>query len=137
MTFDPATRTLLFVSATPPSGAGTLTWLRDATGWRELRVKIAAAPCGVALDLASSHPLLCGTESGAPAAQLWSWSGVAWVPIRGSQLPIQPEAETTDIDRGQILILGSLFLPNQGSPQPLELWAWSGLAWQRLDAGAG
>jgi hypothetical protein len=137
MTFDPATQTLLFVSAIPPNGAGTSTWLWDSTGWRKLRATVAVAPCGVALDLASGHPLLCGTESGAPAAQLWSWSGVAWVPLRDSQLPIQPEAETTDIDRGQVLILGSLFQPNQGSPQPLELSAWSGLSWQRLDAGAG
>jgi hypothetical protein len=137
MTFDSATRTLLLVSATPPNSAGTSTWRWDATGWREIRANIAAAACGVALDPATGHLLLCGTKPGAPAAQLWSWSGVAWAPLLDSQLPIQPEAETTDLNHGVLVILGSLTQTSQGSPQPLELWAWSGAVWQRLDAGAG
>jgi hypothetical protein len=139
MTFDPATHTLLLVSATPtpPNGGTTSTWLWDAAGWRKLRASVAATPCGVALDVASDHPLLCGIPPGGLVAQFWSWSGAAWVPLSDSQLSIQPGAETTDIDRGQVLMLGPLSQPNQGSPQPLELWAWSGFAWQRLDAGAG
>lgn len=134
MTFDPATHTLLLVSATPPNGASTTTWLWEAAGWRKLRVTVAAAPWGVALDLAGGHLLLFGTLPGGRGAQLWSWDGVAWVPVSDSALPIQPEADITDYDRGQVLALGSLFQPNQGLPQPLESWAWSGSAWLRLDA---
>jgi hypothetical protein len=137
MAFDPATDTLLFVSATPPNGAGTSTWLWDATGWREGRANITAAPCGVALDPVREQLLLCGTTPGAPGPQVWSWSGVSWVPIQNSRLPIEPEAEISDINRGQILILGSLTQPSQGFPQPLELWSWNGVAWLRVDAGAG
>jgi hypothetical protein len=137
MAFDPASQTLLFVSTTPPKGPGTSTWRWDGTGWREIRANIAAAACGIAVDPATGHLLLCGTKPGAPAAQLWSWSGVAWAPLRDSQLPIQPEAETMDLNRGVLVIFGSLTQSSQGSPQPLELWAWSGVVWERLDAGVG
>jgi hypothetical protein len=139
MTFDPAAHTLIFVSPTPPNpkGTGTLTWLWDATGWRKVRAAVAAAPCGVALDLASGHMLLCGISPSGRGAQFWSWSGVAWVPLSGSGLPILPGVETADIDRGQVLMLGSIFSPTQGLPQPLELWAWSGRDWLRLDNGLG
>jgi hypothetical protein len=136
MSFDPASHTLLFVSAIPPNGAGTSTWLWDASGWRKLHADVAATPCGVALDPVSGHLLLCGTTLGGSGAQLWSWSGAAWAPLRDSQLPIQPEAATTDLNHGQLLIFGSLIQPNQGSPQPLEVWWWSGHGWQRVDVGA-
>ena len=92
MSFDPVSRTLLFVSPTPPNGAGTSTWLWDATGWRETRANLAAAGCGVALDPASGHLLLCATTPGAPAAELWRWTGTIWIRLRDSQLPVQPEA---------------------------------------------
>lgn len=137
MSFDPVSRTLLLVSPTPRNGAGTSTWLWDATGWRETRANLAAASCGVALDPASGHLLLCATTPGAPAAELWSWTGVAWIRLRDSQLPVQPEAATTDLDHGHLAIFGSLTQSTQGSPQPLEVWWWSGHGWQRIDAGAG
>jgi hypothetical protein len=137
MSFDPVSRTLLFVSPTPPNGAGTSTWLWDATGWRETRANLAAASCGVALDPASGHLLLCATTPGAPAAELWRWTGTTWIRLRNSQLPVQPEAATTDLNHGQLAIFGSLTQSTQGSPQPLEVWSWSGHGWQRIDAVAG
>jgi len=138
MSFDPVSHTLLLVSAIPPTGAGTSAWEWGGSSWRELRANIAAttAGVGVALDPPTDRLIFCGTKPGAPAAQLWSWSGVAWAPLVESQLPIQPEAETTDLNHGQLLIFGALTQPNQGSPQPLEVWLWSGHGWQRLDVGA-
>jgi hypothetical protein len=135
MSFDPVSRSLLFIQELPPRGARTATWQWGGSRWRKLRANIAAAPAGIALDPASGRVLLCATIPGAPAPQLWSWSGVEWVPLRDSQLPIQPEAETTDLDHGRMLIFGSLTQPNQGSPQPLEVWWWSGHGLQRLDVG--
>jgi hypothetical protein len=136
MFFDPISRTLLFVGTTPPSGAGTSTWQWRGSSWHELPASMSAAPTGVALDPSSGRLLLCGTMPGAPAPQLWAWSGVTWAPMPASNLPIQPEAVTSDLIQNEFVILGSLTQPSQGSPQPLQLWWWSGHGWVESDVRA-
>jgi len=136
MSFDPISRTLLFVGTNPPNGAGTSTWQWRGSSWHDLPADISAAPAGVALDPSSGRLLLCGTIPGAPAPQLWTWGGAAWAPMPASDLPIQPEAVTSDLIQDQFLIFGSLTPPSQGAPQPLQLWWWSGHGWVESDVSA-
>jgi hypothetical protein len=136
MSFDPVSRALLFVGTAPPKGAGTSTWRWSGSTWHDLPVSISAAPAGVALDPSSGRLWLCGTTPGASASQLWKWSGLRWAPIPNSELPIQTEAATSDLIRDQFLILGWRTQPNQGSPQPLQLWWWSGQGWLQSDVAA-
>jgi hypothetical protein len=133
MSFDPVSRTLLFVGTTPSNGAGTSTWQWRGSSWHGLPAALTAAPAGVALDPSSARLLLCGTMPGAPAPELWTWDGARWAPVPASQLPLEPEAVSSDLILGQLFILGSARQPNQGSPQPLELWSWTGHAWVESD----
>jgi hypothetical protein len=135
MSFDPLSRSLLFVS-TQPQGAGAVTWQWRASGWHELRAGIDVAPAGLAVDPATGRLMLLAIAPGSPSAQLWNWTGANWIALPKSQLETQPEAVVGDLDRGRLLILGSLTQPNQGTPQPLEVWWWSPHGWLQLDATA-
>ena len=137
MSFDPVSRALLFVGTQSPNGAGDSTWRWDGASWRELRASTPTIPTGVALDPSSGRLLLCGTIPGAPSSQLWSWGGRTWIPVPASFLPIGAEAEIGDVDHRQFLIFGFSNQSTQGSPQPVQVWRWSGHAWLQLDAGAG
>jgi hypothetical protein len=135
MAFDPVSKTVLFAGGIPPNGAGTSTWLWTGSSWRESRASISAAPAGLALDASSNRVVLCAGDPGATAAQLWDWTGVRWMVLADSQLPIAPQAETWDTVDSRLLIFGVL-TQNQGFPQPLEVWSWTGHAWQQIGGAA-
>jgi hypothetical protein len=138
MAFDPVSGTLILASPLlPPTGAGVTTWRWDGSGWRPLPSTPPAATTGLALDPVSGHLLLCSDPTAATSAQLWSWGGAAWTQVAQSEFSAELGIEVSDIDRGQLLMLGFIAPASQMSPQPLHVWAWSGRAWQQLDAGGG
>jgi len=139
MAFDPASSSLLFVSAlAPPLGAGTTTWRFDSGGWHPLPATPPQATAGLALDPISGSLLLCSDPTPDAFARLWRWSGDAWTMVPRSTLAFAQGVEVTDVDRRQFLVLGFDAPPADLFPQAVRVWAWDGSAWHRPDStGAG
>jgi hypothetical protein len=134
MAVDPVTRTLLTASCCAPGQTTSSTWGWDGSQWHQVSTRAnPPAIVGLALDPATDKLLLCSDPTAAGVGrQMWSWSGTDWIAMRGSRLPVVPEAEVTDIDDGHLLVLSSLVQSTQGSPQPIHVWSWNGSTWNRL-----
>lgn len=129
--FDPVTRALLAISCCAPQ-VTTYRW--DGMAWRQVGSG-ANAPVilSLALDPVSDRLLLCTDPTQSQVGrQMWSWSGRDWIPLAGARLPLSPLAEVTDTVAGHLLILGTVPQPNQGSPQPLRVFSWTGSTWSQL-----
>jgi hypothetical protein len=138
MAFDPVSRALLMVVPSPPDGAHSLTLRWDGSAWGVVNSN-GPAVASMALDpKAGALILYCAPACSTPVgvqANIWQWTGNAWLPHAGAPPPVMVEAEIADPDRSQLLILGSVFPPNQGSPQPLNVWSWDGAGWVPLGSG--
>jgi hypothetical protein len=139
MAFDPVSRSLLAIGCcqAPTSAGGTVdtTWRLDKGQWHQLVLAPDPPAVGssLALDPARGRLVLCscdGVFTSEP--ETWLWSGKAWVLLKVAPEPVTPGIEVADLDRHQLLVLGSL---TQGS-SPIHVWALSGSTWQRLDGGA-
>jgi hypothetical protein len=127
---DPVSKSLLASSCCASDQVTSATWQWDGIGWRPVGTSIRPpAVVGLALDPTSGRLLLCSDPARAIVGrQAWSWDGKNWKPL-AARLPVFPEAEVTDVDEGDVVILGSLVQPQQGTPQPVQLWSWTGSAW--------
>ncbi len=124
LAFDPASHRLLLVGARLPTGAVGSTWEWAGDRWHALPGATPIGQGGVALDPATGRLLLCGTVSG-PVEELWTWIGERWMAVPNSELPRVTLALVPDIDHHRLLLLGVIAEPNQGSPEPLEVWYWN------------
>lgn len=140
MWFDPKTRSLLAVGCCegpPPStGAVNTTWRWDGSAWSLLptpsRSPVDAST--MALDPMLGSLVLCACGSPVPPEpRVLSWDGSGWGSIAAEALPVEHGVEITDIDRGQLLLLGSSVADTQSGPQPVQVWALTGAAWRRID----
>jgi hypothetical protein len=136
MAFDPLSRALLMVVPAPPDGAHSWTMRWDGSSWRVVNSS-GPAVAAMALDPRSGVlTLYCAPTCMTPAGvepTMWGWTGKAWLPRAGPPPPFAIEAEVTDTDRSELLILGSEFPPTQSSPQPVAVWSWNGAGWGLLE----
>ena len=133
--FDAASRALLLVaSGSQPNTAATWRW--DGTAWQPLSA-LPPSMGGIAsivVDPITGHPVLFA-EPGDPQSPgiLWSWDGAGWTVVPGSTHPFVDASEmVTDLERGSLLLFGSLTPSTQQAPQALHVWAWTGSGWHQL-----
>jgi hypothetical protein len=132
MAVDPLTHALLAAGCCAPGQGALATWEWDGIAWRQVSTRAQPpAIAGLALDPATSRLLLCSEPAVGAGSELWAWNGNDWIPLAGSRLPVSPKAEVTDVDGGQVLILGSLVPGSQGAPQPVHVWSWNGTTWDQ------
>lgn len=135
MSYDPISRSLVLVNPEPPDGTHTSTLRWTGTAWRII-VSGGPAVAGLALDPQSGGLVLVGAKTYSTAfavqSEVWQWTGSDWIPSPGAAPPVAIAAEVEDVDRDQILIFGSTVSPTQGSPQPVQVWYWDGVAWVPL-----
>ena len=136
MAFDPATRSLLAVGCcqAPSSNGGTVdtTWRLDHGMWRQLVLapNPPAVGSSLALDPALGRLVLCscdGVFTSEP--EMWMWTGTAWASLDVAPSPVAPAIEIADLDRRQLLVVGSL----TQSARPIQIWTLTGSTWRRLD----
>ena len=137
MAFDPVTRSLLAIGCcqSPSSAGGTVdtTWRLDKGTWRQmvLAPNPPAVGSSLTLDPALGRLVLCscdGVFTSEP--RMWMWTGVAWASLDVPPSPVTPAIEVADVDRHQLLVVGSL---TQGA-SPIHIWALTGSTWRRLDS---
>ncbi len=138
MAFDPVARSLLAIGCcqapTSPGGTVDTTWRLDRGTWHQmvLAPDPPAVGSSLALDPALGRLVLCscdGVFTSEP--EMWTWTGKAWTLLLVAPAPVTPGIEVADLDRHQLLVLGSL---TQGT-SPIHVWALSGSTWRRLDSG--
>jgi hypothetical protein len=140
MWFDPRTRSLLAVGCCegpPPStGAVNTTWRWNGTTW-DLLATPSRSPVDastLALDPAIGSLVLCACGSSVPAdPRLLQWDGSAWVLMGAGAIPVEHGVEITDVERRQLLLLGSPVADTQSGPQPVQVWTLTGSSWRRID----
>jgi Galactose oxidase, central domain len=137
---DPVTGSLTAVGccAGPPpaSGAVESTWRWNGSGWRKLDTSRDAPLDGstMALDPSLGRLVLCTCGYIEPQEpELSVWNGRDWMVMPSAHLPVQGGIEITDLDRGQLLLLGSPMLETASSPAPVQVWSLDGSSWHRLD----
>ena len=133
MAFDPVSKSLLLVSPLlPPTGSGPSTWRWTGQTWVDLAVTPPTATTGMALDPSSGTLLLCSDPTSRAQSQLWSWNGAAWRSVPNSALAVELDVEVTDRAAGQFLMLGFGTPTSIVSPQPVQVWSWTGSGWKQL-----
>ena len=139
---DPVTGSLTAVgcctSPPPASGAVESTWQWNGSAWRQLATSHDAPLDGstMALDPSLGRLVLCScgyVEPQKPEPELSVWSGRNWAVMPIAHLPVQGGTVITDLDRGQLLLLGSPVLETASSPAPVQVWSLAGSSWHRLD----
>ena len=136
--FDPLSQSMLAEGCCAQTGNAAIsrkptTWRWDGSGWVAITTSLNPLDGSLlALDPASGHLILCACDlSGGLFPELWAWSGADWQSLEIQPIPVEPEAEVTDVGRHQFLLLGSASAVSVA--QPVQTWTLRGPAWRRLD----
>ncbi|MBI3890440.1 MAG: hypothetical protein HY303_02805 [Candidatus Wallbacteria bacterium] len=138
MAFDAARgRAVLFGGADATDQVLSDTWEWDGSSWHEMHP--ATSPVPDTGDVMAYDPvrkrivLLADPQDASHTAKTWEWDGANWTDRTPASRPSLRYSPVFEFDPGlcQVLMFGGE--PFGGPPLLTETWAWSDLAWTRLN----
>lgn len=149
MTYDPATRQMVWFGGAPSYGPGQ-TWVWSGSNWSQLKPSTSPPSlydASMAFDPATNQLILFGGDTPQPAHVYdwtWTWNGSTWSRLSPAHQP-EPRYGASmafDPSTNQLILFGGAAIVQAGNPPVAteemanDTWAWNGSDWVQLSPRA-